>query len=295
MDPTQPYRRLVSSLGGVLKEPGASDEALSDGAAALLDGAAGAVDLCLSLMARDLVGLESFERAAFGAMVTGALVEMGADPAPATLALTTVLGRALPPMARYHSSKQGAALPDEEAIRAWESMATLYRPAVAILSPSAQGRNLARAHLGDGAEVLRHHDAGGWFVWRLLRILDDEPVRVTHPDQGADVRVRISGVADNLQLQVLLMEALSREGILECPAPDPDWLAVARGDAPQQISGTVTGAWDLSSPVGPIPLDGDPADIPLTGGERTLILHDADPPPTWHNSRMFATLPAAIT
>jgi len=291
MDPTEPYRRMVRSFVELLNDPEADEEALNGGASTLLDGAGQALDLCLALMARGIVGIQDHGRAAFGAMVTGALVEMGADPTPATLALAAVMSRALPPMARLHGGADPAE--DLEAARAWEAMGSLYRPAVAILSPSGDARELCRGQLGDLTEVLRHHDAGGAYVWRLLRVLDDAPLTVRH-DSGA-ARVRISGVADNLQLQVLLMEALGEAGALEVPRPEADWLAVARGGAPQQISGTVTGAWTLSSPGGEVPLDGDPADIPEVDGERILLLHDAEPPPTWHNGRMFAALPAQVT
>ena len=290
MDPTEPYRRMVRSFMETLGDPGADDDAVSEGAATVLDGAGQALDLCLALMARGIIGVQDLRRAAFGAMVTGALVEMGADPTPATLALTTVLARVLPPMARL----QGGADPadDPDAAHAWEAMGTLYRPAVAILSPSASARDLCREQLGELADSLRGHDAGGQYVWRLLRVLDDEPMTVRH-EHGA-ARVRVSGVADNLQLQVLLMEVLSEGGVLEVTRPDPDWLAVARGGAPQQISGTVRGAWILGSPAGEVPLDGDPAEIPLVDGERILLLRDADPPPEWHNGRMFAALPASV-
>lgn len=293
MDPTEPYRRMVRSFMETLGDPGADDDAVSEGAATVLDGAGQALDLCLALMARGIIGVQDLRRAAFGAMVTGALVEMGADPTPATLALTTVLARVLPPMSRYPGTEDPAE--DPEAAQAWEAMGTLYRPAVAILSPSATARDLCRKQLGDLTDALRLHDAGGQFVWRLLRVLNDEPMTVRHPEHGRGARVRISGVADNLQLQVLLMDALARGGVLDVPRPDPDWLAVARGGAPQQISGTVRGAWSLASPAGEVPLDGDPAEIPIVEGERVLLLRDADPPPEWHNGRMFAALPAKVT
>jgi hypothetical protein len=284
---------MVTSFYVLLADMEADDEALEQGASTVIEGAARALDLCLALMSRGLVTVKDHRRAALGAMVTGALVEMGADPTPATLALTTVLSRILPPMSRLHQGANPA--DDPEAAQAWEAMGTLYRPAVAILSPSANARKMAREQLGDGTAVLEHHDAGGAYVWRLLRVLDDEPLKVVHEAQGASARVRLCGVADNLQLQVLLMDALSNQGVLACPSPDLDWLAVAQGLAPQQISGTVTGAWNLSSPAGPVPLDGDPADIPAVDGERILMLQDADPRPTWHNGRMFATLPARVT
>jgi hypothetical protein len=291
VDPTEPHRRMVRSFMELLADAQVDDDTLSQGASTLLDGAGQALDLCLALMARGIVGIQDHQRAAFGAMVTGALVEMGADPAPATLALTTVLGRVLPPMNRLH---QGAdPEQDLEAVSAWEAMGTLYRPAVAILSPSANARDLARGQLGELTHVLRHHEQGGAYVWRLLRVLDETAMIVRH--ESGSARLRISGVADNLQLQVLLMEALSDAGVLEVARPEPDWLAVARGSAPQQACGTVIGAWNLASPQGDVPLDGDPAEIPQVDGQRVLLLHDADPPPRWHNGRMFAALPASVT
>ncbi len=283
-----------------------------------------ALDLSLALLSRGIANVRDHGRAAFGALVSGALVEMGADPRPAFMTLAVILGRTLPPMARFlarceaiarsldpededphHKGVMAAAASQEpDGAAAWEAMHTLYRPAVAVLSPSAEGRALARAELTQDAAVLQHHDGGGLFIWKLLQVLDDEALLVLHPAQSRGARLRISGIGDNFQLHVLLMDELLNSGILEGATPHPDWVAVARGDGPQELSATVTGAWNLyqwSALAGRRALvegqdgsehwiwnEGVPADIRTLDGERVILLGEPTYPRTWNNSRVFA-------
>jgi hypothetical protein len=62
------------------------------------------------------------------------------------------------------------------------------------------------------------------FVRQLLQVLDGEEMVVLHPDLERGHRVRISGVADNFQLDVLLAAARlgdPEQGWLPGTSPDP--------------------------------------------------------------------------
>jgi len=328
MDATTPYRRLVAGFMAALQSPDADNEALRDAASVLLEQSAGAPDLYLSLLCRSITPLQDHGRAAFGALVAGALVESGADPRPAFLPLAAILARALGPMDRFlerleaqrtdeehdpvsdPEARARAAAEEPEGDAAWTALHTLYLPTVAVFSPSAEGRELVRAQLAGAADVLRRHDGGGAFVWTLLQVLDDEPLQVLHPRQGRGARLRISGIADNFQLHVMLMDTLLGGGILPGDPPPQDWVAVARGAGPQELPDTVSGAWDLyawtalgagAMDQGPAGSDhwvwneGVPADIPALDGERVLLLGDAGYQRSWGNSRVFEAMDAAAT
>lgn len=109
---------------------------------------------------------------------------------------------------------------------AWLAAAHLLRAMTAVLSHSASARATARsdhelaAALGRMLDLADPDCAG--FVRQLLRVLDGEELVVLHPGLGRGYRVRISGVADNFQLDVLLAAALIGEPEQAgCPAPAP--------------------------------------------------------------------------
>jgi hypothetical protein len=62
------------------------------------------------------------------------------------------------------------------------------------------------------------------FLVTMLRVLDDEPLTVLHPEQRKGYDVRIAGLADNFQLHTLLAgtgEKPSKQAVAECRAAAP--------------------------------------------------------------------------
>ncbi|MEL7235070.1 MAG: hypothetical protein AAGK74_11260, partial [Chloroflexota bacterium] len=57
-------------------------------------------------------------------------------------------------------------------------------------------------------EVLSEYSGIAEWLFRLTGVLHDEELLVLHPDQRVGFRVKISGIADNFQLQVLLADAI---------------------------------------------------------------------------------------
>jgi hypothetical protein len=255
------------------------------------------------------------------AVLCGALIELGADPAPLAPVLRARLAEVAGHAAEFAAAWAGlfpdealpepdpagmeaalerldAAIAPDEAVRLTESWFGLHawvRCATTLLQTSVQTRRECQADPGlraaIGALDARREDLGWLSV--LLLVLDGEQLTVLHRATGRGWRATIGGIGDNFQLHVLLAAALSGElGV----AVDPAWTAVA-ADAPYEaFGGQVTGVFNLVDAYGGwIWNEGVPADIPLLDGARVVVL---DPPPyvrTWENVRRFPMMTGSLT
>jgi hypothetical protein len=193
---------------------------------------------------------------------------------------------------------------------------------IAHLSRSKSLRAAARAR-PELADLVHKTDAAAnqsrSFLATMLRVLDDEPLVVIHvPDRKGFV-IRISGLADNFQLHVLLAGALvGPRSAGRLPGAPPDRRAVAECcDAPVDRRGgaPVTGAFNLWNWTGlradgTLPdesgggidagsewvwNEGCPADIRPFEGTRVVLL---GPPPYarhWSAGRQFHGMVGELT
>lgn len=274
--------------------------------------------------------------ASFLAVGCGALVEIGANPEPAlgpillrtseALTEATVFAEACQAQARSAPQPGDLDTADAEACietfgqqvgdrmpqqaDAWLAAADLLRAMTALLSRSASGRATARSDQALVAALERMlglaDPSCAEFVRQLLQVLDEEELVVLHPELGRGYRVRISGVADNFQLDVLLADALigaSEQGWLPGTRPDPQVAAAAK-DGP--VSDSLPTAfrsfklvnWHGLRPNGKLAegtddhghwiwSEGAPADIAALEGRRIVLLGPPAYPAAFNAARRF--------
>jgi hypothetical protein len=271
------------------------------------------------------VANEPLQRAAHAAVATGALVEGGADPGIAVGPILERLVEVLPVVGRLEreieSRTGGGELTPEirealardfpNAEQVAEAFNLLQMAAIAHLSRSRKARDLARGH-----STLRHlvsENASNYFIAGMVNVLDDEELLVLVPAHSKAFAVRISGVVDNFQLQVLLADLLIGSKELPGFRPTASVTAIADGSGPQESREMVQSWWDMYAPtallrdlslprdVTEVPAEqviwneGSPSDIPSVGGRRTLLLAPTSFPRNWLASRPFGGLKASIT
>lgn len=268
------------------------------------------------------VAVPSPSHAALIAMLCGALVENGADPAPVVDPLLARL-HAIAPLARQLHEACIAGIADDaddrhdqftealervspdmpEARDAWELLERLFPPVIAVMSVSPDARARGRDLL-PVMEQLDHEHGGAHWIAKMLRVLDNEPFIAIEPATRRGIAGRMSGVSENFQLNVLLMEIF--------PGPDrgtrvsPEAAAIARGDGPQQSDEIVAGKWNLyewSAIDGNLALppaseygagwiwnEGTPADIPKFRHARVILIGPSSYERTWRAQRDFTAL-----
>ncbi|MBK9940671.1 MAG: tetratricopeptide repeat protein [Kouleothrix sp.] len=180
----------------------------------------------------------------------------------------------------------------------------MHSPQIDLLARSATLRRAARALPVTGADPL---------LRELAQVLDGEEILVLHPGLCQGYRVRISGIATNFQLHTLLAGAIMVDPAEEWQPgrrPDPRVVAAAR-DQPVdpaadtvhaafgmaswqalQADGTLDGDFDTSAHM--IANEGIPADIPLFGRQRILLLGPASYPRAWNAGRRFPKMRADL-
>jgi hypothetical protein len=264
----------------------------------------------------------SLDQAAWLAVLSGAIVENGAD---ANAPGTAVMGR-------LHEVTAGALA----FAGAWEKAAGGEPPDPAENEPSRESWDVVRPGLGDGAgpameawwslprfalaastvlsvspmvrasvpdretlavAVDRAERYCGQlaYVRDLLRVLDGERLLVLDRASGRGWTIVIGGIGDNFQLHTLLAGALIGPGRLPGTAPDPRWVASSLDQDVPPGTPAVTGHWNLVDVDGQwIWNEGVPADIPEVGGTRVVVL---DPPAytrSWNPGRRFPQMPASF-
>ena len=201
--------------------------------------------------------------------------------------------RALLEAATSPGPERGAALAELE--QAW--------PAIIQICSVDPASRLALADLQPAvAELEEEHEWAHWIAL-MLAVLHEAPFVAIEPSSGKAVGGHISGVSENFQLHTLLMDAFGRP-------VDPEVLAIARGDGPQQGDQEVAGAWNLYTyralRDGALPEpdasrseewifnEGVPAVIPAIDGTRVILLGEPLYERTWNAVRTFAGLRATL-
>ncbi|WNZ07083.1 hypothetical protein [Streptomyces sp. 11x1] len=241
------------------------------------------------------------------AIVIGACVERGADPADCAPAIFHGLDWALGAAGKFcerWSATGGGDFPEPdhgdpdpsivervgmEAALGWWLLSRWEMAAVALLNRPAVRTGLGAVTRARVFRALRTVEQASGHDFKCLAyallVLDDEPLVVLHRPSGTGYAMRMSGIGDNFQLHTLLAGVLVGGGHVDGRAPSEREVAVCR-DAPGQVP--TTGAFNLVTPGGEwVWNEGTPSDIPVVDGVRLLVL---DPPPyerTWPAGRFF--------
>jgi hypothetical protein len=272
-----------------------------------------------------------FSRAGIVALVCGALVERGADSTPINgaliqwlrnilklaIELADVCQAQLPstpdkdedPGESFELIRKQVAVSMPNQNAAWEALQQFWPAAIAIFSASPGARAAARDLCGLAVRIATLH-AGGHWIRFMLSVLDNEPILVLEPSTRLGLLGRISGVVDNFQLNVLLMDEFPRSGFFTRRRVPQSAVDIARGVGPQQSEEIVTGVWNLytwqaldargvlptSKEVGAhwIWNEGVPKDIPMLEGRRVILLGPSSYVRTWRAQRLFDKLPARL-
>ncbi|MBM4073288.1 MAG: hypothetical protein FJ271_30855 [Planctomycetes bacterium] len=330
----------MQNLVALARDPASSEEDLRGAAQAFLEAASQATPKDAKAALAELAGhmsLDDVGRGAFLALVCGALVEDGCDPAAMTEPLIGRLQYLLESAAeladacRARLPQSNDEAPEKEVDEAdqfesvleqvagdlpleydaWQALQQFWRPAIAVFSVSAPARAAARDLRGLAAKIAEYHEGGHW-LRLMLSVLDDEPILAIEPQSGLGILGRISGVVDNFQLHVLLMDGFPRVGMQSRRRVPRRVAEVALGIGPQQSDDTVTGVWNLYTWQAiqsglKLPAAGDqsrsdcwiwnegtPDDVPVFEGRRIILLGPPAYARTWRSQRMFDKLPAKL-
>lgn len=330
--------QVTKRLLDLVEDDASSDEQIGQAARDLLQWTKGTSSrnlrnvletLCLGL------DIESPLRAGVLLMVCGSLVEFGAEPTPLHQPLVKKLGEWIAPSKRFLDAVL-AQLPSSEsesedfdrhaafeaiatsvaAMRpklaaAWMALGHYYLAGIALFSVSHEARSLARRELTGLRELADEHAGAGW-LWKMVQVLENEPLLVIDPATRVGIVARMNGVAENFQLNVLLMDVFPR-GWFRRRRVSKAVAEVARGIGPQQADETIHGVWNLYTFAAlqpdrslPNPNDyaasthwiwneGVPADIPTFAGHRVVLLGPTSYARTWNSQRAFDRLPASIS
>jgi hypothetical protein len=180
------------------------------------------------------------------------------------------------------------------AMQCWFALPQFSTSSVTLLSRSVETRAAV-----EPVDPVVDQAAAYWeqleYVRDLRRVLDDEPILVLDRETRQGWMVRISGLGDNFQLHTLLGGALiGRE--LDGMPPDPRLIRCMSSGEVEPGTPPVVGWWDLVDGHGAtIWNEGVPADIPVIGGTRVVVL---DPPAyerSWSAGRLFPSMPGRLT
>lgn len=257
------------------------------------------------------------------AVMSGAWVESGADPAPVGHAvvhrLTETIAAALafgdawqeatgskpPDMQEEQPSQQifdtvAPRLGDGAvtAMMAWFALPqfAMAGSTVLAMSPATRAglddREFRASVAGRAAEHLPHLD----HVAALLRVLDGERLLVLDRATRHGWTVTIGGVGDNFQLHMLLAGALiGRPGGMPGTPPDPEIVACFLDADTPPGPPIASSPWNLVDAHGEwIYNEGVPADVPAVNGTRVVVI---DPPSyqrTFPAGRRFPLMPATL-
>ncbi len=256
-------------------------------------------------------------RADIGAMI-GYCVEVGADPvvcAPGVLAnLANALENAQGLVEQW-ATTMDFDLPDPtdidnehellepmieafgfEATLSWLTLSSWLTASLSMLQRKAVRQRLSTPI----RELLtqRYHsyaqatDSDSKDIDYALLVLDDEPLIALDRETGTGYQLRISGIADNFQLQTLLGDALVGGGYLRGEAPSAEAVAVSR-DADGRES-TVC-SFLFHAPDGTrIWNEAAPADIPVIDDNRVLVLDEMPYPHHFPALRYYPSMTAEL-
>ena len=208
-------------------------------------------------------------------------------------------------------------LPREHA--AWESLKSRALLAVACVSHSSKLRaqiQKSRHDLLDAVTPLEEEIEALLFLSHIMRVLPDQTMLAIHPGQRRGFRVEVKEVTTNLELFVLLADAIvgdPKKGLLEGRRPSAKAIAALKDpDHAPKKPPEVSLPWHLSSwtalrPDGTLPdpddqrsknwiwFEGVPLDIVPFKGERVLLFQKPIMPRTLEVEASFETLTPRVT
>jgi hypothetical protein len=188
---------------------------------------------------------------------------------------------------------------------AYQLLARSAAPCISLLCSAASARKLA-APLLDVLTPLSRTVPAARALCDLARVLDDATFVALEPSTSRGIRGRMTGIADNAQLHVLLMNAFPRE---QGTPPRVSERAVqnARGIGAPNLDELVTGAFTLYSwqalssdhslsgaDAHVLWNEARPVDIPEFEGQRVILLGPPRYERTWPAQREFARLGAEL-
>ena len=214
------------------------------------EGDAGAADFAIARLAGGIENPDPYQ-AARAAMLTGVLVEQGGGP---TIALPPILDRAPDLLFRARELfdimvLENAPIDDfyddypalfaqyfkamPEGVKSVRGLPLLLRPAMTMLCRDVSSRVAARqnAALVRTVSEMKEIQREAGYLHRVLEMTDDAPFLVLHANQKKGFRIRVTGVQNNFHLFTLLQGALIGPGKLDGPPPDPEVIALAKGEA----------------------------------------------------------------
>jgi hypothetical protein len=270
----------------------------------------------------------SDQAAAFIAMMCGALIEQGA---PANLVADPLLERfqgSLTLATKFFdicaAAQPSNQEPDGEKFDAvvavnakshpsefagWDMLGKLFPPVIALLSSDQACRARAQSMRGQLDRLADYNNAARW-VQKMLTVLHDEPYVAIEPTTRRGIVGKMSGISENFQLNVLLMDVFPNSGARRVSA---EAAAIARGNGPQQGTEILAGAWNLYNaramrPDGTLSdakdnsssdhwiwNEGKPTDIVAVDGYRAILLGPPSYSRTWKSQRDFANLSAEMS
>lgn len=204
---------------------------------------------------------------------------------------------------------------DLEAVSAYKSLEFWGPPLVTCLSLAEKQRHTAASDTAfrETLENLRIHHEGMEMVYRLLEVLDNEPLLVLHPESGKGFSCRISGIGVNFELHMLLMEVLCSPAYgMPGKKLAPNAARVVWGRSDEEVPEGCVGNWNLydwraagSDLSHPDMVDsnaslwiwneGTPADIPLFEDYRVVLLGKPSYERGWNVGRLFSQLKPQFT
>lgn len=256
------------------------------------------------------------------AVLAGALVERGADPAPAVAAVVDgwleaaeaatefarrwrLAVRLAPPEpvddpATFEAvvTRLAGGEPADDGLRrlaaAWFMLGQWTMALTTFLQRAAVRTDLPRREeVEDAVEALQdvRYDLD-WLV-DLLRVLDDEEILVLHRPSGRGWALTVGGIGDNFQLHTLLAATLlsMTDDRLLPGMPPPAAEVAAATDGPLRPDGGMQARFHLVDGEGHwIWNEGVPADIPVVDGARVVLLDPLAEARTWEAGRQFAQM-----
>lgn len=194
--------------------------------------------------------------------------------------------------------------------RPWALVGDTYLAAVALLGASPAARRAERSLLPALRRLEPYHPGAAW-LRQMLDVLDDEPLVVIDVAARRGSAGRMSGVASNFELFVLIADAVA--GWLELPKPPEPAVRCLSGLGPQDSGIVVETAFNAYaySALGPgseLPAasdyggsahwiwgEGEPWEIPGLDGTRVVLVG----PPSYARlvpaQRTFASLRASVS
>ncbi|GEM49232.1 hypothetical protein [Deinococcus cellulosilyticus] len=239
-------------------------------------------------------------------MCIGAFLEGGCSPKDVQDALLDRLEEVLHRAEEHLSGCTDPENLSEECLAALDDLELFWRPAIALLSVSPAARSEAAPLLPLLEPLSEHHEGAHWLS-KLIPVMHEEPVVVLEPSTGLGIEGLLSGVVDNFQLHVLLMDVFPQKGLFKRKRTSERIIAVARGDGPQEGEDHVEGCWNMythEALLGDLTLseasenwvwgEGTPSDIPVLEDRRVILLGPPTYHRTWNSMRMFSALKADL-